>query len=137
MIGIILIAHAHIATETKEVVEHILGQQVALDVVDIANSDFSNQEQQQYELLLASANKDHGVLVMVDLFGATPCNIALKTENAANIVVVAGFNIPAVIKAITRREEGLSLKELAVASIEAGKQYMRVVSDDDHKSEAA
>ena len=129
MIGIVLVAHAHIATETKVAVEHILGVQPLFGVIDIANSDASSEEQDKYAQLIASHNKGDGVLVMVDLFGATPCNIASGNSPEESIEVVAGFNVPAVIKAVTLRHQEITLHALAQASIASGKQYMRLASD--------
>ena len=132
MIGIILIAHAHIARETKVAVEHILGAQNAFEAVDIPNSDASKAEQRNFDTLIAKLDQGQGVLVLVDLFGATPCNIASGAEENRMLEVVAGFNVPAVIKAITLRQKHISLKELAKASIASGQQYMCLGSDIKH-----
>lgn len=127
MIGIILISHAHIASEMKAAVEHILGEQVAFEAVDIPNSNASAEEEKSFVTLLTNMHSGHGVLVMADLIGATPCNIALETLQTlqrTDIEVIAGFNMPAVIKAVTCREQGLSVARLAQASIDAGRQYL-------------
>ncbi|MDX8386957.1 MAG: PTS system fructose subfamily IIA component [Ghiorsea sp.] len=128
MIGIVLVAHAHIATETKAAVEHILGKQELFAVIDIANSDASRAEQDKYSQLIMSHDQGEGVLVLVDLFGATPWNIAAGRPPRSFVEVIAGFNVPAVIKAITLRKQNVNLQELAQASITSGQQYMRLVS---------
>ena len=129
MIGIILISHAHIASETKSAVEHILGKQGYFETVDIPNSDVLSGEQDRFNLLLESVNNGHGVLVMVDLFGATPCNFVLEASEPNHIEVVVGFNLPAVIKAITLRQDVTELKTLAALSVRSGQQYLQVTNE--------
>lgn len=127
MIGIILISHAHMASEMKAAVEHILGEQLFFEAVDIPNSNASATEEKLFKTLLANMQDGHGVLVMADLFGATPCNIAmeaLQTSQGVGIDVIAGFNMPAVIKAVTCRAQDLSLADLAQTSLDAGRQYL-------------
>ncbi len=127
MIGIILISHAHIASEMKAAVEHILGEQLFFEAVDIPNSNASAGEEEHFKSLLARMQGEHGVLVMADLYGATPCNIAVEafqTSQSEMLNVIAGFNMPAVIKALTCRVQGLSLEDLAQASLDAGRQYL-------------
>ena len=129
MIGIVLISHAKLATETKSAVEHILGQQTSFEAVNMPSSEASKEDQESFKLLVESVDVGQGVLVMVDLFGATPCNIALSLLEADKVEVVAGFNLPCVIKAVTQRDTGVSLLELAKTSVTAGQQYICLGSD--------
>jgi len=131
MIGIVLIAHAHIARETKGVVEHVLGVQQGFEVVDVPDSDVSEAAYAKLQSLLVAMNSGQGVLVMVDLFGATPCNIAAAASQAVTgeVAVISGFNVPAVIKAISLRQQGVELQALATQSIAAGQQYMCLLTE--------
>ncbi len=129
MIGIVLISHAKIATETKSAVEHILGRQQAFVAVDMPSSEASDLERQSFKALVAATDMGQGVLLMVDLFGATPSNIALSLLQADKVEVVAGFNLPSVIKAVTLRDTGPSLLELAKNTVAAGQQYICLGSD--------
>jgi len=126
MIGIVLIAHAHIARETKVVVEHVLGVQQGFEVVDVPDSDVSEAAYAKLQSLLVTMDSGQGVLVMVDLFGATPCNIATEASQAvaSEVAVISGFNVPAVIKAISLRQHDMGLQTLATQTIAAGQQYM-------------
>ena len=129
MIGILLISHAHIASETVAAVEHILGKQTGLKAMDMPNSDVLCHEQEHFNQLLASVDGGQGVLVMVDLFGATPCNVVLDSVQPISIEVVAGFNVPAVIKAVSLRNDTCNLRELAQASVKSGQQYLQLTND--------
>ena len=134
MIGVILIAHAHIASETKAAVEYILKQQVAFEAIDVTNSDAATAQEQAFSDALHQMSQDcDGVLVMIDIFGATPCNIAIdiiaQTDMQAEIEMVAGFNLPCVIKTILEREHH-SLIDLAHLCFDSGQKYMRLGSQE-------
>ncbi len=129
MIGIVLISHARMASETKNALEHVLGTQTSIEAVDVSNFEFSKEDQEKFKALVATADQGQGVLVMADLFGSTPCNIALSLLQQDKVEVVAGFNLPCVIKAATLREKDISLVELAKTTISAGQQYICLGSD--------
>lgn len=123
MISIILIGHARIASETKLAVEHILGPLEKVSAIDLPSSDISPDEEAAMVSSIQQASADGGALVLVDLYGATPCNIVLKVI-ADGVEVVTGFNVPAVLKAVTQRHQAGSLQTLSDMTIQAGKQYI-------------
>ncbi len=134
MIGIILIAHAKIASETKAGVEYILKEQPYFSAIDVVNSDDATGAEQTFiQRLDDMAEHCDGVLVLADIFGATPCNLAMRSivasSSATPIELVAGFNLPSVLKAMLEREQA-SLTELAHASLDAGQKYMRLGSQE-------
>jgi mannose/fructose-specific phosphotransferase system component IIA len=134
MIGIILIAHAKMASETKTAVEYILKEQPCFSAVDVVDSDDASKAEQQFcQCLDAMAQHCDGVLVMADIFGATPCNIAMKNivalADASHIEMVAGFNLPSVIKVMLERAQ-MDVASLARASLDAGQKYMRLGSQE-------
>ncbi len=129
MIGIILISHAHIASETKAAVEHILGEQPLFETIDIPDSDATIDEAGHFSALIEATDLGQGVLIMADVFGGTPCNMALERLCAHKIEVISGFNLPAVIKAITLRCEDIELDILVRECIIAGQQYICKGSD--------
>lgn len=134
MIGVILIAHARLASETKAAVTYILQEQVSFEAIDVTNSDEAITQTQVFsdvlEIMLAQCD---GVLVMVDIFGATPCNIALnriaQANQCVNIEMIAGFNLPCVIKTMLERKHA-SLEDLARLSLDSGQKYMRLGSQE-------
>lgn len=126
MIGILLLGHACIASETRMAVEHILGEQVQLQAVDIVHSDASGGEESGLSMVLDSLDEGLGVLVLVDLIGATPWNMVNRAVAGKHVILLGGFNLPAVIRAISMRQECVDLNQLAQSSVEAGKHYIRL-----------
>ncbi len=124
MIGILLLGHARIASETKIAVEHILGEQVQFQAMDIVHSDAPSSEESGLSMALDGLDEGLGVLVLVDLIGATPWNMVNRVVAGKDVVLLGGFNLPAVIQAISLRQECVDLNQLAQSSVEAGKQYM-------------
>jgi len=134
LIGVVLVAHMHIASETKAAVEYILQQQEAFVAVDVVNSDDVAVQSLAFHAILKNMAQDcDAILVMTDIFGATPCNMAIHVMMQGDIPVemelVAGFNIPSVIKAILERQH-LSLEDLAQFSLDAGQKYLRLGSQE-------
>lgn len=133
MIQIVLIAHAHIATEVKLAVEHILGAKTLIVAMDMPSSDISEQQVAEVITQIQHWSACGGVLVMVDLYGSTPSNIVAKVVGQ-NVEVVSGFNLPAVLKAVTYAEQEVNVQALAKAVVLAGKQYICASSDIDCKA---
>ena len=129
MIGIVLVAHARIATETKHAVEHVLGEQAQMVAVDIHDSDATEKESLRLQRVLRSVDDGQGVLVLVDLYGATPWNLVRACACATPLMMIGGFNLPSVIRAAVLRQDDVELRALAEASMDAGQQYMRLDTD--------
>ena len=130
MIGVLLVGHARIASETKIVVEHILGQQTQFQAVDFPNSDALDDKQATHlSMVLDSLDEGQGTLVLVDLMGATPWNTVNRVVAGKHTLLLGGFNVPAVIRAISFRQTCANLNKLAQSSAEAGKHYMRLQVD--------
>jgi len=129
MIGILMIGHAHIATEMKDAVEHILGEQPLFEAVDVPNSNAIEPLQTHLDALMKTCNTGQGVLIFADLFGGTPCNMALGYLQQSHCEIISGFNLPALIKAVSLRATSDDLAEVASLSIESGKHYVCNVSN--------
>ncbi|MDQ7003532.1 MAG: hypothetical protein Q9N67_00840 [Ghiorsea sp.] len=134
MIGIILIAHMRIASETKAAVESILQPQTSFEAVDVVNSDDTDTQSTLITASLKKVARDcNSILVMTDVFGATPCNMAihmiLQENIKADVELIAGFNLPCVIKAILERNH-YNLADLAHLSLDAGQKYLRLGSQE-------
>ena len=126
MIGVLLLGHARIASETKQAVEHILGSQPQFQAIDIINSDMSDTKDADLNLALEQLNQGQGVLILVDLLGATPWNMVNQVAENRHVILLGGFNVPAVIRAMSMRQDCTDLNQLAQSSVEAGKHYMRL-----------
>ncbi|MDX8397931.1 MAG: PTS sugar transporter subunit IIA [Mariprofundaceae bacterium] len=134
MIGIVLIGHASIASEMKNAVEHVLGKQAYMESLDVLSSTNPDALQQQLSLLIRRCDCGHGTLLFADMFGGTPCNVALSCLKPGLCEVISGFNLPALIKATSDRtlcqeNHKLTLHALAQDIVHSGQQYLCLASD--------
>ena len=124
MIGMVLIGHEHIASEMLAAVEHVVGKQPLTAVLDVAGDDNPDLLKQQLDELIRRCDVGDGVLLLADMFGGTPCNVAIAALRPGETEVVSGFNLPLLIKAATLRKSLNDLAALAQQVVEAGRQYM-------------
>ncbi|MDT8375381.1 MAG: PTS sugar transporter subunit IIA [Mariprofundaceae bacterium] len=129
MIGIVLIAHARIASEMLAAAEHVLGKQSLIMSLNVEDSGRPEQLHEQLLQMIRQINTGDGVLVFADMFGGTPCNVALSVINEGSVEMISGFNLPSLIKAISLRQQPVSLHELAREVVESGQQYICLASD--------
>jgi len=133
MIGIVLIGHAHIASEMKLAVEHVLGEQPLMAALDVFESSDPSVLQDKIAHLVKQCDAGYGTLIFADMFGGTPCNIALTCLQVGACEVISGFNLPALIKAASDRkvcqDKAISLTMLAHDVVSSGQQYMCLASD--------
>ena len=127
MIGIVIVSHSNIASEFLSVLEHIVGKQENIEAISIFPND--DVEKKRREIIKAIKNVDQkrGVIVLTDMFGGTPSNLAISVMNEENVEVVAGVNLPMLIKISALREK-CNMKELIKRSQESGRKYMNVAS---------
>ena len=124
MIGIVLIGHNHIPSEMIAAVKHVVGEQPLMKALDVTAD--CNPEDISRELLslIHSCDVGHGVLLLADMFGGTPCNIAMGCFEPGRVEVISGFNLPLLIKAASLRSSESKLVELAAQVLESGRKYM-------------
>ena len=127
MIGMVLVTHGRLAAEFVAALEHIVGPQQAIAAICIGPDD--DMEQRRREILesVARVENGDGVVLLTDMFGGTPSNLAISVLDRARVEVIAGVNLPMLIKlARIRGEERLAD---AVAQVqEAGRKYINVAS---------
>jgi len=127
MIGMVLVTHGLLAKELIGALEHVVGPQTNIACVCIGPDD--DMEQRRGDILKSAKNTDDGdgVVVLTDMFGGTPSNLAISIMDNANVEVIAGVNLPMLIKlASVRKTEALGA---AVASAqEAGRKYINIAS---------
>lgn len=126
MIGIVLVAHGNLAKEMLHVVHHVAGQQDNIEYVGISNSD--DMELKRHEILEKTSAVDtgDGVVVVTDMFGGTPSNLAISMMEERNIEVISGMNVPMLVKLVRARNE--SLEEAVSQAQEAGQKYINIAS---------
>lgn len=127
MIGLVLVTHGRLAEEFRSAVEHVVGPQENFETVSIGADD--NMEKRRSDIVDAVARVDQGsgVVVLTDMFGGTPSNLAISVMEAGHIEVIAGMNLPMLIKLSSVRKAD----KLAVAVEEAqaaGRKYINVAS---------
>ncbi len=127
MIGVVLVSHANIAKEMLDVIQHIVGKQENLIAISIFPED--DMEKKRLEIVESVKKVDcgKGVIVLTDMFGGTPSNLAISVMESEMIEVVAGVNLPMLIKMMSIRGSK-NIKELIKISQESGKKYINVAS---------
>jgi len=129
MIGIVLIAHARIASEMLAAAEHVLGKQSLIMPLNVEDSDQPDQLHDELLKILRQTDTGDGVLIFADMFGGTPCNVALSVVEKGSVEVLSGFNLPSLIKALSLRQESVNLHDLAREVAASGQQYICLASD--------
>jgi len=129
MIGIVLVTHGRLAQEFIAAMEHMIGPQQQLRAISIGPED--NVERRQREIAAAAKSVDTGggTVLITDMYGGTPCNLALTLLQRGKIEVLAGANLPSLIKLVDVRGK-LPLEDAVKEAIEAGRKYMRAGSGD-------
>ena len=129
MIGLVLVTHGRLAQEFIAAMEHMVGPQTHLRAVCIGPED--DIERRQHEITAAAKAVDtgKGVVIATDMFGGTPCNLALTVLDRGKVEVLAGVNLPSLIKLIDVRSR-LPLEQAVKEAIDAGRKYMRCGSAD-------
>lgn len=127
MIGLVLVTHGRLAAEFVSALEHVVGPQQNISAVCIGPED--DMEMRRNEILAAVARCDtgSGVVVLTDMFGGTPSNLAISIMDRARIEVIAGVNLPMLIKLASVRSTE-PLVAAVQAAREAGRKYINVAS---------
>ena len=127
MIGLVLVTHGGLAKEFRLALEHVVGPQNQMETISIGPGD--DMEKRRLDILnaVASVNKGTGVILLTDMFGGTPSNLAISVMEEGSVEVVAGVNLPMLIKlASIRNEDDM---ELALSEAqESGRKYINVAS---------
>lgn len=127
MIGLVIIAHDFLASEMKKTMEHIVGIQEDVETVEIQVDDDISEKRLEIQNKIDLVNHGSGVIVLTDMFGGTPSNLAISFMENSNIEVIAGVNIPMLIK-LAQIRKNQSLSEVVNEAQEAGKKYINVAS---------
>ena len=120
MIGLLIITHCDLGKEFVNAAEFIVGRIGAADTISITETSESKEIRDMIEEKVANLDQGDGVIILTDMFGGTPSNIALSFLNEEKVEVLTGANLPMVI-ALVQNRENLSLKDLAEKAQDAGK----------------
>ncbi len=127
MIGVLLVTHGRLADELKAATEHVVGLQQDFRTVCIGPSDDMEARREEILDAIKSVDSGEGVILLTDMFGGTPSNLAISAMGSGKIEVIAGVNLPMLIKLASVRSKS-SLGEAVDKAQEAGRKYIRVAS---------
>ena len=127
MIGIVIVTHGRLAIEFRAALEHVVGTQDQFETVTIGPDD--NVEQRRRDIIEAVKKVDSGdgVVILTDMFGGTPSNLAISVMSRPKVEVLAGINLPMLIKLVKVRDES-PLAEAVAAAQESGRKYITIAS---------
>ena len=129
MIGIVLVTHGRLAEELVAAMEHVVGPQEAVASICIGPDDDMEERRAQILESIAKVDGDgEGVILLTDMFGGTPSNLAISVIEKANVEVIAGVNLPMLIKLASVRTDS-DLKSAATQAQDAGRKYINIASD--------
>ena len=127
MIGIVLVTHGRLAVEFRSALEHVVGPQLQIETVTIGPDDDVEQRRKDIIEAVKRVDTGEGVVILTDMFGGTPSNLAISVMSRPNVEVLAGINLPMLVKLAKVRDE-LPLPDAVAAAQEAGRKYITIAS---------
>jgi len=127
MIGVVIVTHGKLAREFRAALEHVVGPQEQFETVSIGPDDDLDLRRNDMMEALARVDGGKGVIVLTDMFGGTPSNLAISAMERDNVEVIAGVNLPMLVKLASVRGES-SLEEAITQAQEAGRKYISEAS---------
>jgi PTS system mannose-specific IIA component len=129
MIGLVIVTHGGLATEFRSALEHIVGEQEQIETISIGPDDDMSARREQILAAIKRNDTGEGVIVLTDMFGGTPSNLAISVMDESNVEVIAGINLPILVKLASLRTE-VPLAEAVSRAREAGRKYIKVASQE-------
>ena len=127
MIGLVLVTHGRLAEEFLFALEHIVGHQTGIETISIGPDDRMDARRSDIAAAVARADNGAGVIILTDMFGGTPSNLAISLMEIGRVEVVAGLNLPMLVK-LARVRKDANLDKAASAAQDAGRKYINIAS---------
>ena len=127
MIGLVLVTHGNLALEFISAMQHVVGKQEQVEAVCIGPEDDMEMRREEILKKAGEVNSGSGTIVLTDMFGGTPSNLAISIMDRAPVEIIAGINLPMLIKLASLRKDK-SLKEAVEGAQEAGNKYINIAS---------
>ncbi len=127
MIGLVIVTHGRLSEEFRAALEHVVGPQEKLETVSIGPDDDMELRRKDIMEAIGRVDDNDGVILLTDMFGGTPSNLAISIMDHARIEVIAGVNLPLLIKLASLRND-CDIKEAIEKSQEAGRKYISIAS---------
>ncbi|MFA6125099.1 PTS sugar transporter subunit IIA [Sphingomonas sp.] len=128
MIGLVLVTHGRLAEEFVTAMEHVVGKQERVATVAIGPDDDMEARRNDIAAAIARVDAGRGVILLTDLFGGTPSNLAISLLERGRIEVIAGINLPMLIRLESARKS-MKVVDAVAAAREAGRKYISVASE--------
>jgi PTS system mannose-specific IIA component len=127
MIGIVIVTHGNLAQEFRAALEHVVGPQEQIATICIQPDDDMEERRRAIIKAVANVDKGDGCVLLTDMFGGTPSNLAISVMDESHVEVIAGINLPMLVKLARVREEQPIGEAIKLAQ-EAGRKYIHVAS---------
>jgi PTS system mannose-specific IIA component len=127
MIGMVLVTHGRLAEEFVSAIEHVVGKQKAVRAICIGPDDDMERRRKDILDAVKAVNQGQGVILLTDMFGGTPSNLAISVMEKDKIEVIAGINLPMLVKLASVRGT-MKLHDAVMAAQDAGVKYINVAS---------
>lgn len=128
MIGLVLVTHGRLADEFVTAMEHVVGAQTQVRTVAIGPDDDMEARRADIAAAIAEVDAGRGTIVLTDLFGGTPSNLAISLMERGRVEVIAGINLPMLIRLESARKT-MGVVSAVAAAREAGRKYISVASE--------
>lgn len=128
MIGLILVTHGKLAEEFVHAMQHVVGRQDAVATVCIGPNDDMEARRREIADAVKAVDGGNGVIILTDLFGGTPSNLAISLMQAGKVEVIAGINLPMLIR-LAKARTCMTLQNATEAARDAGRNYITIASE--------
>ena len=128
MIGLILVTHGALAEEFIQAMQHVVGRQSDIVAICIGPNDDMEKRRKDIADAIRRVDSGKGVIVLTDLFGGTPSNLAISLMQAGRVEVIAGINLPMLIR-LAKARDTMTVREATIAARDAGRNYITVASE--------
>ena len=128
MIGMVLVTHGALADEFKSALEHVVGPQEGVEAIAIGPDDDMEQRREDILAAVGRADQGQGVVILTDMFGGTPSNLSISIMQQHGVEVIAGVNLPMLVK-LARIRADHDIKKAVNLAAEAGRKYINVASE--------
>lgn len=127
MIGLVLVTHGGLAAEFRSALEHVVGVQSQIETVSIGPDDDVECRRRDIIDAVKKVDDGAGVILLTDMFGGTPSNLAISVMESGKVEVIAGANLPMLIKLASVRGDR-KLADAVIEARDAGRKYINVAS---------
>lgn len=127
MIGLVIVTHGQLACAFVEALEHVVGPRENIRAICINPNDDIDLHRENILKATEEVDSGHGVILLTDLFGGTPSNLAISALGVKSVDVIAGINLPMLVR-LARLPEGTLLKDAVAQGQEAGRKYIHAAS---------